>query len=222
MNTCNLIIFPFIFFFLNTSPHLTISSTNEINYISLHRTIFIKQNWHTAIVFSKSEFDSTLFREYNSFKTANLIDIGWGDKEFYQYPGFDSGLAFNALFYPTPSTLRVESINLTEEEYFSLSEIVIEVYVTDSQLLDIFSYINNTFYLNENGTTTILSQQANGKIIFYKAVGSYSLLNTCNTWLAKGLNKAGLNIENNIILTEQLFNELSRIGRVLKTNYTAD
>ena len=92
-----------------------------------HKIYFIKQNWHTAIVFNTRELDSQLFREYDSFSEFGLIDIGWGDEEFYQYPGFDSGLAFKALFYATPSTLRVEGISLTKEEYFDLSEIVIEL-----------------------------------------------------------------------------------------------
>jgi len=217
MNTYNLIIFPFIFFFLNTSPQYSISQiTNKDNY-SEHRLYFIKQNWHTAIVFDAREIDSILFREYNSFKEFNLIDIGWGDEEFYQYPGFDSGLAFKALFYSNPSTLRVEGINLTEEEYFNLSEIVIELKVSEEQFKSICSYINNTFYTKDDGSTSILSQKGEGKIIFYKANGSYHLFNTCNTWLAKGLKEAGLEIEDNVILTEQLFNELAEIGTVMKS-----
>ena len=217
MNTYNLIIFPFIFFFLNTSPHFSISYiTNKDNY-SGHQLYFIKQNWHTAIVFNTREIDSILFREYNSFKEYSLIDIGWGDEEFYQYPGFDSGLAFNALFYATPSALRVEGINLSKEEYFNLSEIVIELNVSDEQFISICNYINKTFCTKDDGSTSVLSRKADRKIIFYKANGSYHLFNTCNTWLAKGLKDAGIEIEDNVVLTEQLFNELAKIGTVIKS-----
>ena len=218
MSTYNLIIFPVIFFFLNTSPQFSVSeNTNNVNYLG-HQLYFIKQNWHTAIVFNTSEIDSNLFKEYNSFKESNLIDIGWGDEEFYQYPGFDSGLAFNALFYATPSTLRVEGIPLSKEDYFILSQIVIELNVSNERFKSISSYINKTFYLKDDGSTSILSRKGDGKIIFYKANGSYHLFNTCNTWLAKGLKEAGLEIEENIILTEQLFNELAKIGTVIKSN----
>jgi uncharacterized protein (TIGR02117 family) len=147
-----------------------------------------------------------------------MIDIGWGDEEFYQYPGFDSGLAFKALFYSNPSTLRVEGISLSKEEYFKLSEIVIEIDVFEEQFKSICNYVNKTFYLSDDGKTIILSQRGEGKIIFYKANGSYHIFNTCNTWLAKGLKEAGLDIEYNVILTEQLFNELAKIGRVIKSD----
>ena len=222
MNTYNLIIFPFIFFFLNTSPHFSVSESVIVDKEEFHKIYFIKQNWHTAIVFSTRELDSQLFREYDLFSEFGLIDIGWGDEEFYQYPGFDSGLAFKALFYATPSTLRVEGINLTKEEYFDLSEIVIELEVSDEQFKNICTFINNTFYINDAGKTSILNKKAGGKIIFYKSKGSYHLFNTCNTWLARGLRESGIEIEDNILLTEQLFNELARIGSVIKSDQAED
>jgi len=218
MNTYNLIIFPFIFFFLNTSPHFSVSESLSLNNKENHKIYFIKQNWHTAIVLNTQELNSILFREYNSFSQFSLIDIGWGDEDFYQYPGFDLSLAVKALFCTTPSTLRVEGINLTKEEYFKLSEVVIELDVTDEQIKDICDFINNTFYIDVEGNTSILNIKAGGKIIFYKSNGSYHLFNTCNTWLARALRKSGIDIEDNILLTEQLFNELARIGTVIKSD----
>ena len=222
MNTYNLIIFPFIFFFLNTSPHFSVSENSILDKEGFHKIYFIKQNWHTAIVFNAGELNSDLFREFNSFSQFSLIDIGWGDEEFYQYPRFDSGLAFKALFYPTPSTLRVEGINLTKEDYFDLSEIVIELEVSDEQFKKICNYINKTFYINDAGETSILNKKAGGKIIFYKSNGSYHLFNTCNTWLAKALRESGIEIEDNILLTEQLFYELAKIGVIIKSDQAED
>ena len=219
MNSYNLIIFPFIFLFLNNSPKFIVTETSIIDKEEFHKIYFIKQNWHTAIVFNVSVLDSTVFREYNYFDEFNLMDIGWGDEEFYQFHGFDYGLAFKALFYATPSTLRIEGVNLTKEEYFDLSEVVIELDITKMQLISICEYINKSFLLNDNKESIILSKQAAGKIIFYKAKESYHLFNTCNTWLAKGLKESGVQIEDNILLTEQLFNELAKIGKVIKVNY---
>jgi len=144
-----------------------------------------------------------------------MIDIGWGDEEFYQYPDFDWELAFKALFVPTPSTLRVEGISISRELYFDLSEIVLKLIVTDEQFVKILKYIDDTFYRKEN-QEILLSSKAGGQIIFYAAKGEYHLFNTCNTWLAKCLNNAGLNIKTDIILTEQLFREAAKIGDVIK------
>ncbi|MFN3872963.1 MAG: DUF2459 domain-containing protein [Ignavibacterium sp.] len=211
----NVVIFPIIFFFLNTSPALQIilKDTN----IAGTEIYFIKQRWHTAIVFNTSDIDSTLLPVVKIFSNYKMIDIGWGDEEFYQYPDFDWELAFKALFYPTPSTLRVEGISISKELYFDLSEIVVKLVVSDEQLREILNFIDDTFYRDENGEK-VLSSKAGGQIIFYAAEGKYHLFNTCNTWLARCLNNAGLQIKTDIILTEQLFNELAKIGEVIKAS----
>ncbi len=211
----NVVIFPIIFFFLNTSPALQIilKDTN----IAGTEIYFIKQRWHTAIVFNTSDIDSTLLPVVKKFSNYKMIDIGWGDEEFYQYPDFDWELAFKALFYPTPSTLRVEGISISKELYFDLSEIVVKLVVSDEQLREILNFIDDTFYRDENGEK-VLSSKAGGQIIFYAAEGKYHLFNTCNTWLARCLNNAGLQIKTDIILTEQLFNELAKIGEVIKAS----
>lgn len=213
------LIIPFVcFFFFGTSPHLSISQTTSLNKSGDHLVYLIKQNWHTAIVLSCSELNPDLFRELNSFKKYELIDIGWGDEEFYQSPGFDSGLAYKALFYKTPGALRVEGIDISKEAYFELSEIVVELTLTDSQFRNLCSYINNTFRLDDDEEVLVLSKRNGGKITFYKANGEYYLFNTCNTWLAKGLKQAGLQIENDIILTEELFRAVAEIGNVIKAD----
>lgn len=209
----NIVIFPVIFFFLNTSPDLKV---NDSSVVSSDKEIFlIKQRWHTAIVFQTSDIDSSIFPVIKNFNKFKMIDIGWGDEEFYQYPDFDWELAFKALFYPTPSTLRIEGISISRELYFDLSEIVVRLLVSDSQFNAILKYIDNTFYRDEFGEK-ILSNRASGQIIFYAANGKYHLFNTCNTWLARCLRNAGLDIKTDIILTEQLFNEAAKIGEVIK------
>lgn len=215
-NIYNIVIFPVIFFFLHTSPSLILSQ--EQLPIENEKEIFlIKQRWHTAIVFNTTDLDSINFPQIYDFREYRMIDIGWGDEAFYQYPGFDVELAFNALFFATPSTLRVEGISISKEDYFDLSEIVIQIPISEIQLSIILQKIYHTFYKIDN-KTVLLSEQAGGQIKFYKANGEYHLFNTCNTWLAGILKEAGLEMEDNIILTEQLFNEASKIGYVLKTD----
>ncbi len=212
----NLIIFPVIFFFLNTSPLPVKDTIEQIDNGEEKEIYLIKQNWHTAIVINVFDIHPEFMNELNLFGDFSVVDFGWGDEEFYQYYGFDSGLAFKALFYRTPSTLRVEEVMISKESYFTISEIVIKITVTEEQLNSILSFINNTLYRDKNGNPEILSERVIGRIKFFKAVGDYHLFNTCNTWIAECLVNAGINIEDNIILTEQLFKEAEKIGEVLK------
>jgi len=209
----NLVIFPVIFLFLNTSPDLRISGS--VSIVEGKEIFFIKQRWHTAIVLNTHDIDSTLFPVVNNFQQFKMIDIGWGDEEFYQYPDFDLELAFRALFIPTSSTLRVEGISIPRELYFDVSEIVVRLTVSNEEFNKILHFIDNTF-LRKDNNEVILSSQAGGQIVFYAAQGEYHLFNTCNTWLAQCLNFAGIPIKTDIILTEQLFKELAEIGEVIK------
>jgi uncharacterized protein (TIGR02117 family) len=225
----NIIIFPVIFFFLNTSPELVVdkslweccgfSTTSASKFLqddSLHTIFLIKQRWHTAIVFHKEDIDTTILPEIKYFEEAELIDIGWGDEAFYQAPNFDWDLAYQAIFYPTPSTLRMEGIYIPMIDYFNISEIVVEFKINDEHLKILLNYIADTIWRNEDHQSKTLSTQYLDRVYFFKANGEYHLFNTCNTWIARGLKKAGFDIKEEIILTEQLFNEASKFGDVLK------
>jgi uncharacterized protein (TIGR02117 family) len=225
----NLVIFPIIFFFLHTSPVLQVDpldweccgfsreAKKDFFQDEFLKTIYlIKQRWHTAVVFMVEDVDSSSLPEIKYFQKAEMIDIGWGDEAFYQHPDFDWDLAYQALFYSTPSTLRIEGIYITLQQYFAISEIVIELKVTNEQLRILLKYIADTAWKDENGKDKILSTQYLNRVYFFKANGNYHLFNTCNTWLAKGLKQSGLDIKDDIILTEQLFNEAAKIGKVLK------
>jgi len=225
----NIVIFPIIFFFIHTSPELKVDpidweccgfskKTEKIFFQddSLKTIYLIKQRWHTAVVFNTADVDSMILPEVKYFQKAEMIDIGWGDEAFYQYPDFDWDLAYLALFHSTPSTLRIEGIYIPIQQYFDISEIVIELKINNEQLRILLNFISDTVWKDENGSCEILSTQYLNRVYFFKANGSYHLFNTCNTWLARGLKQSGLDIKDDIILTEQLFNEAAKIGKVLK------
>jgi len=233
----NIVIFPVIFFFLNSSPKLeveksiweccgfsTAAAKEFLQDDSLHTIYLIKQRWHTAIVFHTEDIDTIILPEVKYFsqrdgfpKGAELIDIGWGDEAFYQHPDFDWDLAYQAIMYPTPSTLRVEGIFISMLEYFNISEIVVELKINDKQLRILQTYISDTVWRNEKNEHKVLNTQYLDRVYFFKAKGEYHLFNTCNTWLADGLKRAGFEIEDNIVLTEQLFNEAAQFGNVIKS-----
>ncbi len=208
----NIVIFPIIFFFFNTST-LTQDYDIQVNENDFE-VYLIKQHWHTAILIHSENADKRKYRFMNFFENYNLIDFGWGDELFYQIPDFDLYLAARAILKPTSSTLRIEGIRLPKEILFQYSDIVIRLTVSENQLEKILDFIENTFYKNDDDYV-LLNAIAN-KIFFFKAKGEYHLFNTCNTWLAKCLKQAGFDISTNIILTEQLFREVIKFGELIK------
>ena len=88
--------------------------------------------------------------------------------------------------------------------------------ITDEQLARILEFISKTIDRSYEGKPLILSEQGLGRVKFFKANGNYHLFNTCNIWLAKCLGSGGIEIIDDIILTEELFNEAAKIGTVIK------
>ena len=202
--------------FLTLSASSFAQSNTTID--SYKYTIYlVKQMWHTGIVFKLSEIDSSIWPEIKYFQEFKYIDVGWGDSAFYQDPDFNLVLAAEALFVPTPSTLRIEGLFSSIYNYIKSSDKAIEIKLTESQLNSLCKYIHDNYYRNKQHKLIVYGKEEGGKIIFYKANGKYDLFNTCNTWVAKGLRKAGFkNIDDNLILVKELFQQAGKIGKVLK------
>jgi uncharacterized protein (TIGR02117 family) len=181
------------------------------------KIFLVKQRWHTGIVIETAKVDTAIWKEINHFKEYKYVDVGWGDEAFYQHPGFDLELAVKALFYPTPSTLQLEGFNLSIEEYAEISDIAIELKISCRQFEKIIQYINDAYWRNAEGNVHLQLERYGGSIKFYKANGNYHIFNTCNAWIARALNEAGLNIPDDPIFAEELFKQAQHFGRLLKS-----
>ncbi len=208
-------IVPVIFFYLYTSPLPVVSG--ELLAADDPYTIYIvKQRWHTGIVFKVADVDTNIWQEITDFSEMKYVDVGWGDEEFYQHPGVDYELAFKALFHRTSSTLRVEGFTFSIEDYVNMCDVAIRLNLTRNQFNILTKFISDTYYKDEFGRTKTLSSRYLGNVKFYAANGTYHLFNTCNTWVARGLEKAGFEIKDTIILVEQLMNIVQHFGTVVK------
>lgn len=159
--------------------------------------------------------DTSLRKTLNKFMNYKYVDVGWGDKDFYQAPGFDINLAVKALFMKTESTLRVSGINKPIENYLEFTDYAEKLILSSDKYNRLCDYVQSTFNL-EKDRPQILSEHLNGAIKFYKAKGYYTLFNTCNTWVAKALKYAGMPIDDKILLSEQLFRETVKFGIMVK------
>lgn len=198
--------------FINTSsiPQKGYTKSNDNAKYTIY---LVKYRWHTGIVFDKNTIDTTLWPESNEFRNCKYLDIGWGDRDFYIHRGFDLGLAIKALFYPTPGVLRIEAFDISIKDYIRFSDAAFKIEIDPTGYKKLLHFIHDTYKYNKKGKPEIVAVRNHGMIKYYPAKGEYSIFNTCNTWAAKGLNRAGLKIPTDIILTQQLFKELSNMKR---------
>ncbi len=158
--------------------------------------IFISTNGvHTDIVVPiKNEIkDWTTDIQFQHTKTKdsimNFVGIGWGDKGFYlDTPEWADLKASTAIKAATG--LSTTAMHTTFYKTLKEDESCKKVKISKENYIKLVEYISNSFQKNSNSKTINIPNNFYGKNdTFYEAIGSYSLIKTCNTW-ANGALKA--------------------------------
>ncbi len=103
--------------------------------------------------------------------------------------------------------------------YFSNSEVE-KLHLSDAEFSSLISFIANSFYKDSTGNVRTLKSGIYGDSQFYKGVGDYYLMNTCNKWTAKGLKSVGMNISPTFKLTaSSVMSYLAKGSSTLKNKY---
>lgn len=140
-------------------------------------------DWSKEIPFENTRSKRTDFK---------YLSVGWGDKGFYletpTWADLKVSTAVKAAFWMSESAMHCTFYDkMTEGEDCE------KIMLTKPQYLSLISYIKNKFDRNQNGKPILIKTDAvyNSNDAFYDAQGSYSFLNTCNTWANDGLKAAG-------------------------------
>ena len=118
------------------------------------------------------------------------LAYGWGSKIFYlntpNWSDLTASNAFKALFTEPQSAMHVTTYTQIEKSW-------IKIEVNEKQLSNIKRLINKSFKLDNNGNR--IRFEGSGYYHndeFYKAVGKYSCLKTCNSWTNELLKKSNI------------------------------
>ena len=177
----------------------------------------IKDQWHTAFVIPVNDSLVSHLPAVKHFKEFNVVDIGWGDEEFFQAPSTDAYLAAKAILYPTDSVVRIAGMSRNTDRIIKWVDYCVELKISAPQYLKLCKFINESFQINNDSTLIITSKRPSGEVIFFKSNLKYHLFYTCNTWIGRALESIGYDIDTSGLITaEQLFYELVEIGTVLK------
>jgi uncharacterized protein (TIGR02117 family) len=160
----------------------------------------VNHGWHTGFVIPSVPIHKVIPEIRQRFPDVPFIEIGWGDKGFYQASEITSGLTIQAIFWPTESVIHSVAVPYDVNKYFPHSEIE-KLCLTDSELKTLITFISDSFAKDNNGNVYPLKKGLYGDSQFYKGSGDYYLMNTCNKWTAKGLLSAGMDISPTFKLT---------------------
>lgn len=174
---------------------------SSLAYGADHVIYIVTHEFHSGIIFSKSDISLDYLSNADFYDDAGYIEIGFGDKEYYmkEDPGVVTGA--RALLLPTQSVLLVVKFSLPPQTTFPKGRIY-ELSITHDQLQRMLNYVKNAFLVKDN----IISSIGGSLYLeggFYHGKESFHLFNTCNTWAAKVLKNAGLDVRSSLVITQQ-------------------
>ena len=151
-----------------------------------------RYGWHTGFVVPSADVQSLIPELRERFGDTPYLEFGWGDKAYYESEKVTSGLAVGAVLASSRSVVKVRAIRERPDlhpEGFEVEWLCLD----DRQYSLLLGFIESSFYRDQEGNI-IFSKDGKQDTRFYEGVGSYYLFNTCNTWTARGLSSAGLDI----------------------------
>jgi hypothetical protein len=202
------------FLYFTPFTYLLFAQANEPDSIDVY---LVKESWHTGLMFQVNDFTISSFPVIKYFEEFEYVDIGWGDADFYQTPGFDIFLAAKAILIPTPTVIRIDGYKYPIEKIIEWREFAIKFSLSKEQFLMMIKYINVHLVKDQTGEPIISKRELGKPIIFFKSHGQYHLFRTCNTWAAEVVNEAGFGIDLfGLITASQLYTKFAKHGTILK------
>lgn len=157
-----------------------------------HRLYVVRQGWHTGIVVRAAEVPVDAWPARRDFRAAEYLEVGWGDRAFYQAAAPSVWLGLRALLWPTPGALHVVAFNGPVERYFDTAEEIVTLHVTPEGFARLVTAIAASHELDAAGRPIPLGPGQRATSRFYASRDTFHLFRTCNVWTAGVLHGAGV------------------------------
>jgi hypothetical protein len=145
-------------------------------------------------------------RDYSGCK---YFEVGWGDDDGYRKP-LTPGIALKALAGSKRTVMLADGFGTLREKLNNPKLTIVEVTLSARGFVRLCRHIDQTYARDESGRPIRLAKD------WYRARGTYSAFNTCNTWVASALRKAGCPITPTYCLTPgPLLYQARQFGHVL-------
>ena len=177
----------------------------------------VSHGWHTGIVLRSADIPRAIWPEVDDFPGAKYLEVGWGDRDYYQAREPGVWLTLKAALWPTPSVLHIVGFNDAVGSYFPTSDII-RVELSACGFERLCGYIHDSYARDAAGQTIRLGPSLYGDGRFYLSREKFHLFNTCNVWTARGLRAAGLPVTPFLsITTGQVMSQAQQFGTRIQT-----
>lgn len=169
---------------------LSLISTNpEKLQCEENKPIFISTNSvHLDIIIPKEDLKGDIDQALQIDEEVKYVSFAWGDKAFYlETPTWNDlkpSTAARALLLNSESAMHITNYQRSYGNW-------VELLICAEQLELLKSYIMDSFERDEaGGIIEIEDSGYTAHDTFYEANGVYNCIQTCNTWVNKGLKEA--------------------------------
>jgi uncharacterized protein (TIGR02117 family) len=173
----------------------------------------VDHGWHTGLVVRADDVPVGLWPERADFPGARYLEVAWGDREFYMAPHGTLGLALKAAVVSRGSVLHVVGLAEPPARYFAGREVV-EVELSEPGVAALAAFVDAAHARGAAPRAPRLAPGLYGDSAFYPSAARYSLVNTCNTWIAAALRAAGCPVTPAWALTAgEVLRQVRALGR---------
>jgi uncharacterized protein (TIGR02117 family) len=168
---------------------------------------------HTGIVVARRDVSPSVWPEQEALPEFPYLEIGWGDREYYQALRKTWWMALRAALVSSGSVLHIVGFDAPVSEFFPGAE-VIELKVSPRGFEALTRFIHDTYARNERGQPVWLGPGYYPNSAFFLARRGYHILDNCNNWTARALRAAGCPITPVYAITAgNVMYQARRLGR---------
>lgn len=150
----------------------------------------VHHGWHTGLVIRRGDIPDGLWPEHRQAPPGEYLEVGWGQREFYQTRDPSLLQALGAALWPGSSVLHLVGFNGQVTAKFPNSE-VIGLRLDAPAMAQIMRYISDAYERDADGNVKRMGQGLYGDSRFFAGSENFHLFRTCNVWTARALRLAG-------------------------------
>ena len=150
----------------------------------------VGHGWHVGLALRREEIPEASWPEHAHFPPAAFLEVGWGDRAFYETPDAGAWLAVRAAVASEQSVLHVTGLARAPAEAWPGAEIV-TLRLSPGQAAALARFVSAAYARDAAGEPVDLGPGLFPLSRFYAATGRYSAFYTCNRWVADALLAAG-------------------------------
>jgi Protein of unknown function (DUF2459) len=175
-------------------------------------TIYVvRRGWHVEVAFAAAEVSNPpLSAVVAEFPGVRYLSVGFGDRHYLVARNKNAPSLLRAL-WPGAGLILATGLSAAPQRAFGAAN-VIEIRLTSAQMRAAQGFVGDTLALHDGEPKVDAAGPYEGSL-FLTSTRRYSAANTCNTWVARTLQAAGLPVHAaGVAFAGQIWSQARRIA----------